>query len=232
MNDKKLDALLLLASGVLTEEKSNEFLEYTGKIVKIPSSLRRKIIALNNNESRKRELSQTEKIFRRVVAAILVFCTISFIALMSVEAVRETVWETIVTWYEDYIAIHFLQSKDAEKSVAETILTKKEPRLVLSEYTREVMLDSTTMFVVLYSNDDTEIEYTQCIIDQNELWFDERDTQIENIYDGELEATIIRLNEKQATYLLWSDGEYFYMLFCPIINECDELLIQMAKSVS
>ena len=76
MNDKKLDALLLLASGVLTEEKSNEFLEYTGKIVKIPSSLRRKIIALNNNESRKRELSQTEKIFRRVVAAILVFCTI------------------------------------------------------------------------------------------------------------------------------------------------------------
>lgn len=61
MNDKKLDALLLLASGVLTEEKSNEFLEYTGKIVKIPSSLRRKIIALNNNESRKRELSQTEK---------------------------------------------------------------------------------------------------------------------------------------------------------------------------
>ena len=83
MNDKKLDALLLLASGVLTEEKSNEFLEYTGEIVKMPSSLRRKIITLNNSESRKRELSHTANIFRRVVAAVLVFCTISFFAIMS-----------------------------------------------------------------------------------------------------------------------------------------------------
>ena len=229
ISDRKLDALLTMTTDAIAEKNAQEFLNPDFETVPMPNSLRRKIFAMNRRAHWHTEIGSLNRTLKRIAAGFLILCTLSFAAAMSVEAVRTAVWNAIVTWYEDYVAIYFVS--DSENEVPETIVTKKEPD-IRDAYEREVLMDSPSMYIVSFSSTDLDIMYTQTILDNNEFLVDNKQTNIKTVTIGAVEGQLIYAEDKSETYLIWNDGEYLYNLRCAVNNsDCDEQLIELAKSV-
>ena len=136
--------------------------------------------------------------FKRVAAVILIACTLSFAAAMSVEAVRTAIWNAIVTWYDDYVAISF--RKDGVGDAPETIVTKKEP--MMDGYEREVLLDSQGMFIVNYVYNDFNVMYSQLVLEENEALFDNTMAVLKTVKIGAYEGQLLIAADKSTIFLM------------------------------
>ena len=227
ISDRKLDALLTMSVDAIVEKNAESFLKQDYEIVPMPNSLRRKILRMDCRARWKNEFGAIGVGFKRVAAVIMIVCTLSFAAAMSVEAVRTAIWNAIVTWYDDYVAISF--RKDGGDDAPETIVTKKEPRM--DGYEREVLLDSPGMYVVSYSSESLQVMYTQATIDQYEAKIDGKETRGYGVDIGEIRGNVVYANDKTETFLVWNDGEYSFILQCNRIENCDKVLIEIAKTI-
>ena len=227
ISDRKLDALLTMSVDAIVEKNAESFLEQDYEIVPMPNSLRRKILGMDRRARWKNEFGAIGVGLKRVAAVILIVCTLSFAAAMSVEAVRTAIWNAIVTWYDDYVAISF--RNDGVGDAPETIVIKKEP--MMDGYEREVLLDSPTMYVLSYSSDSFEIVFTQAILDQYKVWVDGKDTDDEYVNVGDYKGQIFYAADKTETFLIWNDGEYSFVLQCNRTEDVNEALIEIAETI-
>ena len=90
------DAMILLSAHVLAERNEVELMSVNTSDVSIPVSIERRITHMINKERRKSEYGAVYKVARQVVAVVLIVCSAAFIFAMSVDAVREALWSTIV----------------------------------------------------------------------------------------------------------------------------------------
>lgn len=227
ISDRKLDALLTMSVDAIVEKNAESFLEKDYEIVPMPNSLRRKILGMDRRARWEDEFGAIGVGFKRVAAVILIVCTLSFAAAMSVEAVRTAIWNAIVTWYDDYVAISF--RKDGVGDAPETIVTKKEP--VMDGYEREVLLDSQGMFIVNYVYNDFNVMYSQLVLEENEALFDNTMAVLKTVKIGAYEGQLLIAADKSAIFLMWNDGEYAYTLQTDSDNGRDDQLIHIAQSV-
>lgn len=227
ISDRKLDALLTMSVDAIVEKNAESFLEQDYEIVPMPNSLRRKILGMDRRARWKDEFGAIGVGFKRVAAVILIVCTLSFAAAMSVEAVRTAIWNAIVTWYDDYVAISF--RKDGVGDAPETIVTKKEP--MMDGYEREVLLDSQGMFIVNYVYNDFNVMYSQLVLEENEALFDNTMAVLKTVKIGAYEGQLLIAADKSAIFLMWNDGEYAYTLQTDSDNGRDDQLIHIAQSV-
>lgn len=227
ISDRKLDALLTMSVDAIVEKNAESFLEQDYEIVPMPNSLRRKILGMDRRARWKNEFGAIGVGFKRVAAVILIACTLSFAAAMSVEAVRTAIWNAIVTWYDDYVAISF--RKDGVSDAPETIVTKKEP--MMDGYEREVLLDSQGMFIVNYVYNDFNVMYSQLVLEENEALFDNTMAALKTVKIGAYEGQLLIAVDKSAIFLMWNDGEYTYTLQTDSDNGREDQLIHIAQSV-
>lgn len=227
ISDRKLDALLTMSVDAIVEKNAESFLEQDYEIVPMPNSLRRKILGMDRRARWKDEFGAIGVGFKRVAAVILIVCTLSFAAAMSVEAVRTAIWNAIVTWYDDYVAISF--RKDGVGDAPETIVTKKEP--MMDGYEREVLLDSQGMFIVNYVYNDFNVMYSQLVLEENEALFDNTMAVLKTVKIGAYEGQLLIAADKSTIFLMWNDGEYAYTLQTDSDNGRDDQLIHIAQSV-
>lgn len=227
ISDRKLDALLTMSVDAIVEKNAESFLEQDYEIVPMPNSLRRKILGMDRRARWKDEFGAIGVGFKRVAAVILIACTLSFAAAMSVEAVRTAIWNAIVTWYDDYVAISF--RKDGVGDAPETIVTKKEP--MMDGYEREVLLDSQGMFIVNYVYNDFNVMYSQLVLEENEALFDNTMAVLKTVKIGAYEGQLLIAADKSTIFLMWNDGEYAYTLQTDSDNGRDDQLIHIAQSV-
>ena len=227
ISDRKLDALLTMSVDAIVEKNAESFLEQDYEIVPMPNSLRRKILGMDRRARWKNEFGAIGVGLKRVAAVILIVCTLSFAAAMSVEAVRTAIWNAIVTWYDDYVAISF--RKDGVSDAPETIVTKKEP--MMDGYEREVLLDSQGMFIVNYVYNDFNVMYSQLVLEENEALFDNTMAALKTVKIGAYEGQLLIAVDKSAIFLMWNDGEYTYTLQTDSDNGREDQLIHIAQSV-
>ena len=227
ISDRKLDALLTMSVDAIVEKNAESFLEQDYEIVPMPNSLRRKILRMERRARRKTGLGTVGVGLKRVAAVVLIACTLSFAAAMSVEAVRTAIWNAIVTWYDDYVAISF--RKDGGDNAPETIVTKKEPKM--DGYEREVLIDSSAMYVVSYSSESLQVVYTQTVLDQNELRIDAKETRGYDVSIGENVGQIFYADDKNETFIVWDDGEYSFTLECNLTEDANKVLIEIAETI-
>ncbi len=227
ISDRKLDALLTMSVDAIVEKNAESFLEQDYEIVPMPNSLRRKILGMDRRARWKNEFGAIGVGLKRVAAVILIVCTLSFAAAMSVEAVRTAIWNAIVTWYDDYVAISF--RKDGVSDAPETIVTKKEPEM--DGYEREVLLDSQGMFIVNYVYNDFNVMYSQLVLEENEALFDNTMAALKTVKIGAYEGQLLIAADKSAIFLMWNDGEYTYTLQTDSDNGREDQLIHIAQSV-
>ena len=227
ISDRKLDVLLAMSIGTIVDKNAESFLEDDGENYPMPDSLRRKILRMDRRARVKREFGPLFVVLKRAVAVIMIICTLSFASVMSVEAVRTAIWNAIVTWYDDYVAISF--RKDGVGDAPETIVTKKEP--LMDGYEREVLIDSQGMFTVNYAYNDFNVMYSQLVLEENEALFDNTMAVLKTVKIGAYEGQLLIAADKSTIFLMWNDGEYAYTLQTDSDNSRDDQLIHIAQSV-
>lgn len=227
VKNDNLDALILLSAQVLEESNLRRFAAADTADTVRPASLDRKVRRLIRQEQRARRSSARWMPVKRVVAAILIFCTVAFAAAMSIEAVRGAVWQAIVRWYDTYIAVAF----ENADTVPKTIRTKREPTDVPSDWVREVRVDSQSLYYVVYTKEDKKaMSYKQQPF-ENQAWTNNADSTTEEILVGDRIATLVTSHDTGNYTLYWSDGAYNYTLQSFSDDITPAGVIQIAASV-
>lgn len=227
VKNDNLDALILLSAQVLEESNLSRFAAADTADTMRPASLDRKVRRLIRQEQHARRAAARWTPVKRVVAAILIFCTVAFAAAMSIEAVRGAVWQAIVRWYDTHIAVSF---EDAD-AVPKTIRTKREPTDVPSDWVREVRADSQILYKLAYlQGGEKLLSYKQQPI-KNQAWTNNADSTAEEILVGDRTATLVTSRTTGYYTLYWSDGAYNYTLQSFSDNITPARMVQIAVSV-
>lgn len=227
VKNDNLDALILLSVQVLEEESLKRFDAAEPAGIVRPASLDRKVRRLIRREQNVCRPSARWMPVKRVVAAILIFCTVAFAAAMSIEAVRGAVWQAIVRWYDTHIAVSFEDATD----MPEPLRTKREPTGLPDSWVKEVRVDSPALYRVVYLQAGKKLlTYMQMPI-QSDAWVSNDETAVQNIEVGAFDAKLVSLHETQTFVLCWSDGEYKYALHSIAGSITPELMVRIAESV-
>lgn len=228
IKNDQLDAMILLSAHVLAERNETELMSVNTSGVSIPVSIERRITHMINKERRKSEYGAVYKTAKEVAAVVLIVCSAAFIFAMSVDAVREALWSTIVKWYEDYISVAYV----VDDTPPMFIETKKEPTAIPEDWTSEVKVDSQSMYCIKYSLDSEYImSFRQKALDENEDFIDNENSTVENIKIHGFDGILITLLDKGFTYLCWNDGCYSYTIDYDSSRINMELAIDIAESL-
>lgn len=231
VKNDNLDALILLSAQVLEESNLRRFAAADTADTVRPASLDRKVRRLIRQEQRARRSSARWMPVKRVVAAILIFCTVAFAAAMSIEAVRGAVWQAIVRWYDTYIAVAFEDADADAVSVPKTIRTKREPTDVPDSWVKEVRVDSQSLHRVVYTKEGEKmLSYKQQPL-ENQAWTNNADSTAKEIFGGNRTAMLVTSKVTGHYTLYWSDGAYNYTLQSFSDDITPAGVIQIAASV-
>ena len=228
MKNDRLDAMILLSAHVLAEKNEADLMSVDTSEVNIPAKVERRIRRMIGKERRRREYGVVYKAAKQAAAIILVICTAAFTLAMSVEAVREALWSTIIQFYEDYMSVtHVIYSNPPE-----IIEEKKEPAAIPDDWEYEIKMDSNTIYYIRYSCNNEEIlNFRQRVLGGFDDWIDNESSALEYITINGHEGTYIVLLDKGYGYLLWSDGCYSYLMDYDTSKVSREMAINIAESV-
>lgn len=196
----------------------------TSKTVVSEKTLRRVRRQIKNYDTtpvRARTLS-----FRRAVAAVLVVCILSFGLCMSIDAVREKIIDTIISWYDKFVSVFYV----SEGEYPEVIEEYKEPTLIPEGTKKEVVIKTDKTYYLKYNlGDETIVSYQQMSFTEysNDIDFEKCIVEEVDIYGND--AKIFSYNKDLM--IIWHDNEYRYLLFAYTSIIDTEHLINMAKSV-
>lgn len=167
------------------------------------------------------------EMFKRVAVIALVVMSLCFTGVMSVEAVRVTLWETIVEWYEN--SIFFAYVNGDESVVPDRILEYREPELG-DEYERYEGIKNEYSYTLEYESDQFLVSYSQNLLKNYSVMLSNHDTEMIDItvngYPGTM--TVFVTEGITDTTIIWHDNEYAYRISGDL--SYDELL-KVAESV-
>ena len=100
------------------------------------------------------------------------------------------------------------------------------------DWTREVIVDSQSMYFIQYSLDNEYImSFRQKILDGEEEKVDNENSTVENIKIHGFDGILVTLLDKGFTYLCWNDGCYSYTIDYDSSRINMELAIDIAESL-
>ena len=129
---------------------------------------------------------------------------------------------------------HFRVSYEADPDAPDTIQTKREPKEVPQDWTRQVAGDGKTSYDLLYTDENgvLTLTYSQSVMSAGTTLFYTRDYRvIETVNVGGREGELMRHTDGVSLALTWSDGDYFYDLRSKTETVSSELLLAIGRSV-
>lgn len=210
VNDKN-DIIIALACRECSASLAKEFMSSDTDIT-VPERLTKRILRYINRERRKEEYAGFYSFAKRALASILAVCSLSFAFFMSIKAVRQELWNTIVDWYDKYFVISYEVSGEHEAPT--TIEEKKEPRLLPYGCEKTILADTTMTYYLQYFLEENEVMlYYQNLINKSHSMIDNENVDIiENISINGNICTYMTFNNDNSKCLEWSDGSYTYTI--------------------
>lgn len=223
-----LDALIVSAARGLVDDTAEYMLSVDTSETMISKRTDKKVNRTIRKHSRDESWNSIPIIFRKAVAVIMVFCTISFAACMSVQAVRKEVWNIVLEWYDKFVAVFYVTDETPPSIIEEF----REPTLQLAGTKRIVITQAETINQIHYMNgEDLSIIYQQMVITNGSSDFDSEHECVQqeikiNEYDGNL-----FLYDNDVKVITWHDTQYVYTIIAyPDTVEVD-ILLSLAESV-
>ncbi len=183
----------------------------------------RKKIRRQINGGHRRVWTRLEK----VAVFIIAVYTAAFISALSVDAIREAVWDVIAEWLGISYSVTYDESeKDATREITE----KREPSYLPGEYEKEIAQDNPFIYYLIYSVDgETILTYEQTSVQGTQL-IDGDDCTSSYVYINGAKCFMVEYPDGRIA-LSWSDASYFYVLsgYDPSIDS-DEI-IKIAKNI-
>lgn len=220
-----LDSLMTSAVLDIVAEENAAFLALNIDGVELSQRVWRRVQRYASWEKH-RPLRQKCLTAARRAAVILLAAGLLFTGVaMSFPTVRAAVWETLVSWYEDYIAVWFDDEEDTPDSIEEEIL----PTLPAGWKIEKVMSIQFANIYKIISTHGEKVEYHQMVKEYGEIWLDNEECSVE----------IILLNDQYNAYLCtYSDGSiqvawgnhYGFLLRSDDVSV--EVLIELAENIN
>lgn len=214
MNNGKLDTLLYLAAPYVGQKELDIYNNATGSFTPSKKYQRRMSRMLKSIERQEKwaEWQSITTLIKRVAVAIMVVCTVSLGCILSISAVREAIWQTIVSWYEKHIEVQFVTEDEV---VAPTeILVYKEPTMGLDGYDRFEIGKNPDRYCIEYEADTGFVRYEQSILGMFPVLLTNTDSTLYDITISGNSGVYIEYTLQGTEYigLTWNDGEYQYTL--------------------
>ncbi len=255
-NDR-LDYLIGLAMLDCAADEVAEFEAIDDSGVAIDGSLDRRIYRLINRKEREFKARKIKKISFRVAVAAMLIMSIMLLSMLLISGVREAIWNAIVKWYDDYVAIVFVQREleatdlqntdsffgvsatdkvsDGEKvddvleaSPPTEILEYKKP-VVSNVYTEVELAKNDGYYMIEYYKGETnKFIYWQKIYTDKELFFDNIEMNAKEISINAYSGMLVLNGEEEPNSITWTDGEYLYTIDG---NLSESELIELAETV-
>jgi len=250
----KFDCLVKMAMWDCASQDAAQFRSIDTSGVVVRKRLDRKIAALIRRQARRSASNRTKLVMSRVAVAIMLIVTIVFITMMSISAIREAIWRSIVNWYGSYITVQYQTPATETEPVATTtappeteapttemtqaavvvppeeILEIRKPT-DLPDGTVEDLLGVTKWEVCtdFYVDDQLYISFEQMVITKYDQYYDNEVTTAEKIVIKENAAMFVFYEESADKVIIWRDDEYGYILSSVHLDK--EQMIQIAESV-
>ncbi len=222
-NDTEFKIALKLASMMALDDMTAEYDDLDLSDVVVNEKTARKI----RRASRMARLKESciALSLNKVAVAVLLAGTILFTAMMCIQPVRAALWETIVTWYEDFVGMIF-EAPDEYPKIIEKV---KIPEVPDGWNIEKMDEDKISVTYILTGSDDEFIMYQQMVYTNDEIWVDNTGCSINEI---ELE------NGTKAQLYSYEDGRYHiywvndYVFSIMGENITSEMLIKMANNIN
>lgn len=218
-----LDAILYAAAPYAGRRELEEY-SAADLTMQLPIRTKRRIV-----KRAKRGPAPILRQLKRVAVIALVVMSVCFAAVLSIEAVREAIWNAIVEWYEESIAVSFV-CEEAVSAPTE-ILEYREPRGLGEEFVRYEVGRNEKSFSVEYESESTLIVYWQGLLNGFDTYLSNIEAvKMDDIKIGELSGVITSTPTElgQQLTIVWHDNEYSYVITGNIFWD---KLLQIAESV-
>ncbi len=183
------------------------------------------------SEQKKKQEYNFKKIIRfRIIIAALITVSIILGSILSISAVRESLWKTIMTWYEKYIDVQF-ENEVSEATPPTTIEEVRKPTGIPNEW-EEIFLsdDSSGVFIEYYKKGEFLFSFQQGLMQDNALWINAENVTVSDIIINGYVAKLSQKNDNpNDCQIVWNDGEYYYNIGGYTLSV--DQLIEVAKSV-
>lgn len=170
--------------------------------------------------------SQTLKVLKKITVACLLVCTILFGAAMSVQPIRAAIVNAVVTWYERYIGILFVEDEEKEYPtvIEEVILPPLD-----EGWKKDILLEARGLGVYIFTNSEgQEIYYDQQVYRPNEMIVDNNGCVVSEIVLNNNVYAKLCTYEDETIIVLWENG-YLFSLSSEQLSA--EYLIEIASKM-
>lgn len=188
---------------------------------------RRKMRALLRYERRTPYMRKAVQSIKTAAAVFAVVVSLTFCALMSVEASRTRIIEIVTKLLSDATSLRVSVDDGAP---SDRVLRPVTPTYVPEGYrVVDEEIDILTHMIIYEDESERAIDFSQHMLSAGEYVLDTEDVYTEKVQIGSQEVWIVVKPSKDYCTLYWLDNNYFYCLSGNHI-ESDELL-KMAESV-
>ena len=225
ISEYKFDAMLSVAVRNLGMNELEEFDKLDDSGVHFsPAFEKQRLKALGKG---RRPVLQAKKVIKTILVACLALLSSIAMLGMAIPPVREAFVETVIECYEKYIEVELLSNDSVE--TPEIIEIKREPTDSLDGYQKEVVSDTMFLYNVMYKNDKMRVFYWQYTYSNYSFAFDNMDCSPTKVDIGKYQAELFLYDDPMRDkILIWSDGEYIYVLSGNIL--LDDMM-KIAESV-
>ena len=229
-----LDYLIALSLNPIADETAKEFenIDDSGVVISKKTDRRiRKLIRKSAKCSREESAVVTpmpKRFLRRAAVAILVAVSLMFGGIMSISAVRKSLWKAITEWYNEFFSVNYEKGR-ARMTVPDKIEEIRKPRLLPQGVVESVVFDDFSQFSCDYYIDATVvIVFSQKLLTNKTNLINGEDAEVSNISVNDNEAVLVK-NKDGNVVLDWTDGEYEYSIIGNGIGA--DIILLMAESV-
>lgn len=226
ISDHKLDVLIRAASDELIEEDVNYAKSLDTSTTQISDKAIRRIRRNIKNYDKEPWWNSIPISCRKIVAAMLVLCTISFGLCLSVTAVRAEIMHTLIKYYDKFVAVFYI-SEETPPCIIEEF---REPALQLNGKEKQTIVQADILHMIhYYGENGLEMEYQQLLLTDSSSDVDNKDCTIKEVQINGHIAQLFSYFDGRHT-ITWHDNDYAYIIF----SYCDissDLIIFLAESV-
>ena len=102
----------------------------------------------------------------------------------------------------------------------------RKPTYVMDGVIEDLFKSQTTISIDYYVGEVFVCSFSQDIIIEDKKYFDNETANVEEIYINEYKASLVTYSDKKEVEIVWSDGEYVYVLFSSMLD------VQQMKAIA
>ena len=180
---------------------------------------------------------------------LMIAMSFGFSTIMAIAPMRTAVFEVIIEWHKNYLAIHYTPTDAGSTPESEATQTTNDPTVntpavvpptVIEEVRKPtrlspkvvedvIMQNKSFVCIDYYINDEFAYMFCQMPISEAEKYVDNSGVIINTVDINGNEGTVMQYADFSNISILWCDGEYIYQIITESVPLED--LLAVCKSV-